>query len=129
MSISDGVRKALKSAKKTQTELGNAWGTTPQVINNKIRQGRWTGEELAQVAALTGGWLAFIYPNGDKILLEASDVAGKRPAKRKMEKAPAAPAKTAAPKAAAKPKKAKAPAAPKKRKTPEQEEQISLFDL
>ena len=72
MTVSEAIRRALKKAKQSQTALGAFWNTTPQVINNKIRLERWTGEELAQVAAFTGGQLAMIYPDGELIPIEAS---------------------------------------------------------
>ena len=71
MNVSEAVRCALKKAKLSQTALGARWDTTPQVINNKMRLKRWTGEELAQVAEYTGGKLAFIYPDGEQILIES----------------------------------------------------------
>lgn len=70
MSVSTVIRRALKKGKKSQTVLGEHWGTTPQVINNKMRLERWTGEELAQVAAFTGGRLVILYPDGDEIPVE-----------------------------------------------------------
>ena len=71
MSVSDAVRKAMKKEKLSQTALGAHWGTTPQVINNKMRLGRWSGEELARIAECTGGKLAFVYPDGEQIPIEA----------------------------------------------------------
>lgn len=70
MFVSDAIRKAMKKAKLSQTRLGEIWGTTPQVINNKMRLQRWTAEELAQVAGYTGGKLMFVYPDGEQIEIE-----------------------------------------------------------
>jgi hypothetical protein len=149
MSVSEAVRAAMKKGKLSQTELGRRWGRSPQAINNKLRQYPWTGEELAQVAAYTGGTLAFIYPDGEQIRIDV-------PAEFRKKKKAAAPAKTKQPKTAkasvqakaakspvqtkapeapkmkepAKPKQAKAPSGPKKPKAPKvQEVQISIFDL
>ena len=47
-------------------------GHLPQVVSNKFRLERWTGEELAHVAAFTGGKLAFVYPDGQQIFINAS---------------------------------------------------------
>ena len=77
MSVSFAVRSALKKEKKSQTALSAYWGTTPQVINNKMRLERWTGEELARVAAFTGGKLAFIYPDGTQIPIQVEEKAEK----------------------------------------------------
>ena len=70
MFVSDAIRKAMKKAKLSQTRLGEIWGTTPQVINNKMRLQRWTAEELAQVAGYTGGKLMFVFPDGEQFEIE-----------------------------------------------------------
>ena len=126
MSVSASVRAALSLAKKRQLDLAALWETSPQVITNKLRLERWTGEELARVAALTGGKLAFIYPDGQQIFIPSSDAEAMK--KEKKLKQPAAPTggKTA-PKPAA--KKAKTPAKPKAVKVKKPvEEQLSMFD-
>lgn len=73
MNVSEAVRSALKKGKVSQTALGARWGTTPQVINNKMRLKRWTGEELAQVAEYTGGKLAILYPDGEEFRIEPEE--------------------------------------------------------
>ena len=78
MPVSAAVRAALKKSKKTQTDLGVLWGTTPQVISNKMRLERWTGEELARVAEYTGGKLAFVYPDGTQIMINGREDADSR---------------------------------------------------
>ena len=130
MSVSTSVRAALSMAKKRQMDLAALWETSPQVISNKFRLERWTGEELAQIAALTGGKLAFVYPDGQQIFIPSPETEKKAEAlkKAKTPKQPKAPAgQKAAPKPAA--KKAKTPAKPKaeKQKKPV-EEQLSMFD-
>lgn len=71
MAVSDAVRGALKKGKISQKELAKRWGKLPQAINNKLRQYSWTGEELAGIAEMTGGKLAFVYPDGAEIPVEA----------------------------------------------------------
>ena len=73
MSVSVSVREALTKARKRQNDLCTLWDTSPQVISNKFRLERWTGEELACIADLTGGKLAFVYPDGQQIFINASD--------------------------------------------------------
>ncbi len=73
MTSADAVRRALKKGKISQTQLGQIWGTTPQVVNNKLRLGRWTGAELAQIAALSGGKLEMVYPDGEEIPIDPPD--------------------------------------------------------
>lgn len=70
MTLAEAVRRALKKGKVSQTELGRRWGTTPQVINNKLRLNQWSGAELMQVASLAEGKLAMIYPDGEQLLID-----------------------------------------------------------
>ena len=123
MSVSASVRAALSMAKKRQMDIAALWETSPQVITNKFRLERWTGEELAQVAALTGGKLAFVYPDGQQIFIPSSETGELKTAK--QPKTPTA--RKQVPKPAA--QKAKPPAKPKavKKKKP-MEVQISMFD-
>ena len=126
MSVSASVRAALSLAKKRQLDLAALWETSPQVITNKLRLERWTGEELARVAALTGGKLAFVYPDGQQIFIPSSDAEVMKKAK-KLKQPEAPTGRKAAPKPAA--KKAKTPAKPKAVKVKKPvEEQLSMFD-
>ena len=70
MTLAEAVRRALKKGKVSQTELGRRWGTTPQVVNNKLRLNQWSGAELMQVASLAEGKLAMIYPDGEQLLID-----------------------------------------------------------
>ena len=70
MSVSASVRMALAKGNKRQTDLAKLWGYYPQAVNLKFQKERWTAAELAQIAALTGGKLAFIYPDGQQILID-----------------------------------------------------------
>jgi len=73
MSLSDSVRMALKKARKSHLDLCGIWGNTPQAMSNKFRLERWSGEDLLRVAEFTGGKLAFIYPDGQQILIEPAE--------------------------------------------------------
>ena len=130
MSASDAVRMAIAKAGIKQTELSKIWGTSPQAIYNKLNLERWTARDLAQIAKITGGRLAFIYPDGQEILIQTTETEEtQEPEKPKATKA-TKPKKTPAEKKAAtkkNPPQKKAPA--KKAKEPEQiEEQISFFE-
>ena len=139
MSVSASVRMALSKANKRQLSLGELWNTSPQVISNKLRLERWTGEELVQVAAFTGGKLAFVYPDGQEILISAEEktkkkekAKEKKPVKRKSPAAKPEKPKTAGQQAVSKPaKKEPAPkkAQAKKEKPVMKEEQLSMFDI
>ena len=73
MSVSTAVRMALAKGNKKQTELAGFLGIQRQPVNLKLAKERWTGAELARIAAFTGGKLAFIYPDGQQILIEAPE--------------------------------------------------------
>lgn len=61
---------ALAKGNKKQTELAELLGFQRQAVNLKLAKERWTGAELARIAEFTGGRLAFIYPDGQQILIE-----------------------------------------------------------
>ena len=73
MSLSDSVRMALKKARKNQTDLIRIWGNSKSAMSNKFRLERWSGNDLIRVAKFTGSKLAFIYPDGQQILIEAPE--------------------------------------------------------
>ena len=129
MSVSTSVREALTKARKRQMDLCTLWDTSPQVISNKFRLERWTGEELARVAAYTGGKLAFVYPDGQQIFINASvesEDANQSTVKARQEKPATTSRKEKIPLTTK--KKMQAKAKTKKGKEPElKEEQISFF--
>ena len=53
----------------TQAALAKSWGVSAQAINNKFYRDSWTAEDLMKVAEITGGKLAILYPDGQKILI------------------------------------------------------------
>ena len=130
MSVSKAVRMALKKAGKQNGDLAALWGYAPKAVSNKFAWERWTGKELFEVADLTGGQLAFIYPDGTQITIPQQDPKTEAKAAAKAEaKKKATPAKTKKPESSAKQKQKKAPAKPKQEKKPKViEEQISFFE-
>ena len=129
MSVSKAVRMALKKAGKQNADLAQLWGYTLNATSNKFQWERWTGKELSEVAEMTGGQLAFVYPDGTQITIPQADPKKEAKADEKAEtKKAAAPAKQKKPESSAKPKQKKTPEK-KKAKAPEvPEEQISFFD-
>lgn len=132
MSVSKAVRMALKKAGKQNGDLAELWGYQVNAVSNKFQWERWTGKELAEVADLTGGQLAFVYPDGTQITIPQEDPKKDAKAQAKLAKMKEA-ARAAKMEAPAKPKpapkKPKAPARPKKEQEPDVlEEQISFFE-
>ncbi len=76
MSVSKAVRMALTKGNKRQTDLVEALGlSSSQSVFLKLQKERWTGTDLATVAELTGGKLAFVYPDGTEIRIPQGDPA------------------------------------------------------
>ena len=69
MSVSNKVRMALARKGMNQVSLAKVWGVTTQAINNKFYRDSWSAEDLMKVAEHTGGKLAFLYPDGQQILI------------------------------------------------------------
>lgn len=68
MKISAVVRMALAKDKKKNVELSRFLGlSSPAVLNNKFVRGSWSADDLAKVAAFTGGKLVIQYPDGMEI--------------------------------------------------------------
>ena len=71
MSISASVRMALTKAGKQQKDLASMYNVTKQSMSMKFKRNAWFGKDLVKVAEFTGGKLAFIYPDGTTINIEA----------------------------------------------------------
>ena len=69
VSVSNIVRMAAMKNGMNQARLAEAWGASKQAINNKFARDSWSAEDLMKVAAITGGKLAFIYPDGQQLLI------------------------------------------------------------
>ena len=69
MSVSNTVRMAIAKLGLNQAGLAKTWGVTTQAINNKFYRDSWSAEDLMKVAEITGGKLAFIYPDGQQLLI------------------------------------------------------------
>ncbi len=129
MSVSKAVRMALKKAGKKNSDLAELWGYQLNAVSNKFQKERWTGNELSEVAEMTGGQLSFVYPDGTQITIPQEDPKKEAKAAAKAEAKKAAAAKTKKPETSTKPKQKKAPAKLKPAKEPNVlEEQISFFE-
>ena len=74
MKISDVVRMALVRGGKNQVELMRFFGmSTPSAMGNKFSRGSWSANDLAKVAAFTGGKLVIRYPDGMEIPVNPED--------------------------------------------------------
>lgn len=82
MSITSSVRALLEIRGKRQVDLLPVFGlANPQSLSNKFRGERWSASDLVKVAEFTGCKLAFILPDGERIVIgDSSGAAGADPA-------------------------------------------------
>ena len=78
MNVSNQVRALLNLTGKKQIDLQEALGMgSKQSLNNKFSRDSWSAGDLVKVAEFTGCKLAFILPDGERVLL-GGDQAGTR---------------------------------------------------
>ena len=71
MSITSSVRALLEIRGKRQVDLLPVFGlANPQSLSNKFRGERWSASDLVKVAEFTGCKLAFILPDGERIVID-----------------------------------------------------------
>ncbi len=75
MVISDCVRTALSMSGLRVSALANKFEISAPAMSNKLRNNSWFGKDLLKVADLCGCKLAFIYPDGQMIVLRQDEVA------------------------------------------------------
>lgn len=79
MSISNTIKSllALKGMEKTDLKYvlkdksGKPKAQSVQSLSNKFREDRWFASELVDIADYTGCKLAFIFPDGERILFSS----------------------------------------------------------
>lgn len=67
MNMSDGIKTVLSAAGKTQADLTEVFGVSPQAIANKQSRESWSLKELLQIASVTGGKVFVEFPDGTKV--------------------------------------------------------------
>ena len=73
MSVSSSFKSVLNHAGLKQNDLAAAYGKTKQSMSMKVTRGNWFGKDLVKVAKLVGADLAFIFPDGTKIIIDTDD--------------------------------------------------------
>ena len=77
MSITTSVRALLGMVGKRQCDLLPVFGlANVQSLSNKFRGERWSAADLVAVADACGAKLAFILPDGERVLISAADPVG-----------------------------------------------------
>ena len=73
MSITTAVRALLGMVGKKQRDLLPVFGlANVQSLSNKFRGERWSAADLVAVADACGAKLAFILPDGERVLISAA---------------------------------------------------------
>ena len=76
MSISNQIKALLSMSGMKQIDLMGALGmASRQSLSNKVAGERWSAADLIKIAEATGSKLAFILPNGERVVLSADDPA------------------------------------------------------
>lgn len=71
VSISAKVKALLNLQGKKQSDLMAVLEMgSKQALSNKFSNERWSADDLIRVAEFTGCQLAFLLPNGERIILE-----------------------------------------------------------
>ncbi len=71
MEVSDAVMHALRVSGKKQADLVDILKvSSPQAANKKVRESRWTAEDLIKVAEMAGGKILFQMPDGETFELK-----------------------------------------------------------
>lgn len=74
MQISKKVKVLLTESNKKQSDLLDVLQmSSRQSLSNKFSNERWSAEDLVKIAEFCGCKLAFILPNGERIILELSE--------------------------------------------------------
>lgn len=74
MAASKKIKSLLAETDKKQADLMELLGmSSKQSLSNKFSNERWSADDLAKIAEFCGCKLAFILPNGERIVIDAND--------------------------------------------------------
>ena len=74
MTTSSRIKALLELTNTEQTAFAAAFGmTTPQAMNNKLRRDSWSAKDLAKAATICGAQLAFLLPDGSRLILSPEE--------------------------------------------------------
>lgn len=74
MGASKKIKSLLAEMDKKQADLLGVLGmSSKQSLSNKFTNERWSADDLAKIADFCGCKLAFILPNGERIIIDAKD--------------------------------------------------------
>lgn len=71
MQISKKIKSLLAETGKKQADLQEVLKmSSKQSLSNKFTNERWSAEDLAKIAEFCGCKLAFVLPNGERIIID-----------------------------------------------------------
>ncbi len=74
MAISKKIKALLMEREKKQSDLMDVLDmSSKQSLSNKFSNERWSADDLVKIADHCGCKLAFILPNGERIILDADE--------------------------------------------------------
>lgn len=74
MSVSKKVKALLLEREKKQSDLMEVLGmSSKQSLSNKFSNERWSADDLVKIAEYCGCKLAFVLPNGERIVIANDD--------------------------------------------------------
>ena len=74
MAASKKIKSLLAETDKKQADLLEVLGmSSKQSLSNKFTNERWSADDLAKITDFCGCKLAFILPNGERIIIDAKD--------------------------------------------------------
>lgn len=74
MAISKKVKALLAQVDKKQSDLLDVLDIkSKQSLSNKFSNERWSADDLVKVAEFCGCKLAFVLPNGERIVLDSEE--------------------------------------------------------
>lgn len=74
MAVSKKIKSLLTETDKKQADIMGVLGmSSKQSLSNKFTHERWSAEDLVKIAEFCGCKLAFVLPNGERIVLDSGD--------------------------------------------------------
>lgn len=74
MAVSKKVKALLMEREKKQSDLMDVLEmSSKQSLSNKFTNERWSAEDLVKIAEFCGCKLAFVLPNGERIVLDVEE--------------------------------------------------------
>ena len=74
MAVSKKIKSLLAEAGKKQSDLMDILGmSSKQSLSNKFSHERWSADDLAKIAEFCGCKLAFLLPDGERIVIDTKD--------------------------------------------------------